>query len=210
METLDLDWEAVGRGVHRLRAVVEEALVGALGGDLEPWHHQCHAASLELVRSGLLPDSARVARGACSGVGGQHSWVALGDPYAPDAPIVDPTLWSYDDAVDGIWIGTARSGRHVPHGGTGSIWTYGRPAPALGPPVELTPTTPLSKDARTFLDLLGPLDRSGWAILSGAPVGGWPAGEILAAMDDTPALRALVPVDRLGMLTDRNPGGLYR
>jgi hypothetical protein len=28
-------------------------------------------------------------------------------------------------------------------------------------------------------------------------------------MDDTEALRALVPIDRLGMLTDRNPGGLY-
>jgi hypothetical protein len=39
---------------------------------------------------------------------------------------------------------------------------------------------------------------------------GFPAGEFLAAMDDTPATSALVPIDRLGMLTDRNPGGLYR
>jgi hypothetical protein len=28
-------------------------------------------------------------------------------------------------------------------------------------------------------------------------------------MDDTPDLEALVPIDLLGMLTDRNPGGLY-
>lgn len=29
-------------------------------------------------------------------------------------------------------------------------------------------------------------------------------------MNDTPALSAVVPIDRIGMLTDRNPGGLYR
>ena len=43
-----------------------------------------------------------------------------------------------------------------------------------------------------------------------APVEDWPAGEIFAAMDDTEGLKALVPIDKLGMLTDRNPGGLYR
>jgi hypothetical protein len=38
---------------------------------------------------------------------------------------------------------------------------------------------------------------------------GWPSSEIIAAMDDTDELRALVPIDILGMVTDRNPGGLY-
>lgn len=37
----------------------------------------------------------------------------------------------------------------------------------------------------------------------------WPAAEIIAAIDDTKALSALVPIDILGMLTDRNPSGLY-
>lgn len=57
--------------------------------------------------------------------------------------------------------------------------------------------------------MVGPLDRPGWMRLASCPVGGWPAAEVLAAMDDTPALQTLVPIDRLGMLTDRNPGGLY-
>lgn len=58
--------------------------------------------------------------------------------------------------------------------------------------------------------MLGPLDRRAWHLLaSQAPVLGWPAAEIIAAMDDTEELSAFVPIDRLGMLTDRNPGGLY-
>ena len=58
--------------------------------------------------------------------------------------------------------------------------------------------------------VVGPLDYGGWSILANyCPVEGWPAGEIYAAMDDTPALKSLVPIDRLGMLTNRNPGRLY-
>lgn len=198
--------------VDRLR--LDTALRKALGPDLasfEAFAHQCHAASLALVRSGVLGDAARVARGACAGVGGQHSWVVVdGDPYDPHARIVDPTLWSYDETVVGIWYGSARDGRHVPHGGSGSIWTYGRPPEPIEDPVSLTPASPLSEDAVEFLSLVGPLDRRGWSCLVNGPVLGWPAGEIVAAMDDTPALAGLVPIDRLGMLTDRNPGGLYR
>lgn len=185
-----------------------DALVSALGG-LTRWKSQCHAASLHLVRSGLLPGS-RVARGWCRGVASQHSWVVVGrDCYSPDALIVDPTLWGYVPSVEGIWRGSARDGRHVPHGGMGSIWTYGRPTRQGGPVVELTPSEPLSDGAQGFLNVLGPLDRGGWALLIGAPVMGWPAGEILAAIDDTPELAALVPIDLIGMLTDRNPGGMY-
>jgi hypothetical protein len=46
--------------------------------------------------------------------------------------------------------------------------------------------------------------------VSHAPVLGWPAGEIIEAVCDTPGLgEVIVPVDRIGMLTDRNPDGLY-
>jgi hypothetical protein len=173
------------------------------------WSLQCHAASLALVRSGLLP-GARVARGWAAGVGGQHSWVVVGhDCYAPGALIVDPTLWSYRGTPPAIWTGTARAGIHVPHNGAGNIWTYGRPPAATGPAVALTPKTTLSSAAGAFLTVLGPLDARGWLALLASPVRGWPAGEIIAAMADTPSLAALVPVDLLGMLTDRNPGGLY-
>ncbi len=56
--------------------------------------------------------------------------------------------------------------------------------------------------------MLGPLDRRGWATLAHAPVEGWPAGEILGAMCDS-GMEAVVPIDIIGMLTDRNPSGLY-
>lgn len=171
--------------------------------------HNCHAVSLAIVRSGRVP-GARVARGVCRGVFAQHSWVVVGDDcYAPDARIIDPTLWSYDDSVTGVWHGSAADGRHTPHGGHGDIWSWGRPQRGKGDVIELTPTFELSRDAELFLELLGPLDRKGWAILTSAPVGGWPAVEILAAMHDTPQVSALVPIDLIGMLTDRNPGGLY-
>lgn len=185
-------------------------LAAAVLHPLDRWACQCHAASLELVRSGVLGPS-RVARGWCRGVRGQHSWVVLGrDPYLLGVTIVDPTLWSYDPTVSGVWVGQATNGgRHVPHGGHGSIWTYGKPTRGKGPVVELTPTEPLGADASAFLRLLGPLDRDGWALLAGAPVLGWPAGEIIAAMLDTDDLRALVPIDVAGMVTDRDPEGLY-
>ena len=176
---------------------------------LERWDHQCHAASLYLVRSGVLP-VARVARGRAKGVSGQHSWVVVGsDCYDPRAVIVDPTLWSY--AGDGPQVSflNARDGIHVPHNGKGSIWTWGRPEPATGQVINLTPKVALSRMARSFLRELGALDHRGWTTLMQAPVAGWPAAEIVAAMDDTPDLEALVPIDLLGMLTDRNPGNLY-
>lgn len=189
--------------------VYDKAAIEAAMAPLDHWAQQCHAASVHLMQSGIIP-GARVARGICRGVGSQHSWVVVGhDVYARDAAIIDPTLWSYDRSVVGIWYGSARDGRHTPHGGAGTIWAWGHPAPAKGPVVALTPKKPLSGEALRFLDMLGPLDREGWTLMAQAPVTGWPAAEIIAAMDDTKALAALVPIDRLGMLTDRNPGGLY-
>lgn len=172
---------------------------------------RCHAVSLAIVQSGRIPGS-RVARGTCRNVPGQHSWVVVGpDCYDPDARIVDPTLWAHA-ALGGqrVWHGTARQGWHVPHGAAGTIWTYGKPTWTGGTIIHLTPTATLSRTARQFLNILGPLDCAGWGMLANAPIGGnWPAAEIIAAMDDTPELAPLVPIDILGMLTDRNPGNLY-
>ena len=172
---------------------------------LTRWHHNCHGASMAVIRA----FGGRVARGWCRGVTSQHSWAVLGaDCYSPDPTIVDASLWSFDSSVSGVWIGTLTDGLHEPHGG-GSIWSAGRPLPAQGPPIKLKPSGRLSRAAKDFLELLGPLDLQGWQTLANLPVLGWPAAEIIAAMDDTQELSALVPIDRLGMLTERNPGGLY-
>ena len=174
---------------------------------LNDWGAQCHGASLKLVQSGVL-GKARVARGGAHGILGQHSWVVLGDDcYDDNAVIVDPTLWSYDDDVQGIWIGTYRDGRHVPHG-KGSIWAWGRPNPATGKVVELTPRNPWSPEAELFLELLGPLDAEGWIQLAHAPVEHWPAAEIIDALCES-GFEVYVPIDIVGNLTDRNPKGLY-
>jgi hypothetical protein len=174
---------------------------------LDDWAGHCHAASVKLVRA--YGEGCRVARGACEGVGAQHSWMVLGDDcYDEDAVIVDPTLWSYDDTVTGIWVGTYRDGRHRPHG-TGSIWDWGRPNSPTGPVVTLTPRQPFSPSAAGFLEILGPLDFEGWCMLAHAPVECWPAAEILDAIANTEGLDGRVPIDILGMITDLNPGDLY-
>lgn len=174
---------------------------------LVDWAHRCHEASLALVKAGV---GTRVARGTCRGVGGQHSWVVVGDNcYDPKAVIIDSTLWSYRDDVVGIWVGSAKKGWHQPHG-AGLIWDWGKPQTNGGKVFELDPEIKLSDGAKAFLDLLGPLDMQGWcALLGHAPVGGWPSREIVAAAYRTKELKMLIPIDRVGMLTDVNPGGLY-
>lgn len=187
---------------------IDREAVAEVLDPLQRWHHDCHAASIELVRSGVLGDS-RVARGTCTGVGAQHSWVVLGnDCYDDDAQIVDPTLWSYNPSVEGIWYGSYRDGLHTPHG-KGSIWKWGRPERATGEPIKLTPRNPFSTEARMFLGLLGPLDRKGWSMLAHAPVEQWPASEIIDAMCEDERLEAVIPIDIVGMITQRNPGGMY-
>lgn len=178
-------------------------------GPLEAWDAQCHAASLKLVKSGVLPETARVARGTCTGVAGQHSWVCVyGDCYDPRHVVIDPTLWSYDETVLGVWVGRADERPHVPFG-TGSIWEYGQPTHQGGETISLGHPL-ISLEAASFLDLLGPLDREGWAQLAHAPVGGWPSEEIFTAMAQHDKLGVLVPIDIVGMATDLNPQGLYR
>jgi len=175
---------------------------------LEDWSHRCHEASIALVKAGV---GFRVARGGCTGVGSQHSWVVVGNNcYDPDAVIIDPTLWSYRDDVEGIWVGKAKTGWHRPHG-AGNIWDWGKPHTSGGQMISLYSSgNRLSDGVKAFLDLLGPLDMQGWcALLSHAPVGGWPAKEIVEAAYKTKELKMLIPIDRVGMLTDLNPGGLY-
>ncbi len=173
----------------------------------DSWAFNCHRVSIELVKAGVFGYS-RVARGWI-GIGCQHSWIVLGsDVYDPEAVVVDPTLFSYDPGVTGIFVGRAGEHPHTPHG-SGSIWDWGRPVCGNGEIVKLTPRKPLSSGAKVFLRLLGPLDYQGWMVLASAPMEGWPASEIIAAIDDTKGLSSVVPIDILGMLTDRNPGGLF-
>lgn len=182
----------------------KRAAAGALA-PLEQWRGDCHSASRHLINCGI---GTRVARGVCSGVPCQHSWVVCGmDCYDYKAIIIDPTLWCYRKDVKGVFVGRMQEYGHRPHG-AGQIWSWGKPAHQGGKTVELKPKTPLSASAKMFLDMIGSLDIAGWQTLAAtAPVGGWPAAEILAAIEDT--FPGLVPIDRIGMLTDRNPKGLY-
>lgn len=177
-------------------------------GGLKKWKHNCHAASLAIVKTGLLGPMARVARGWCIGVTSQHSWVVIGDPYDPDTVILDPTRWSYTHTPPKMIVTTADDPRYMPHG-RGSIWDAGRPTPRIGPEIKLKG---LSARARSFIheasDGRG-LDRAGWMTLGNSPMGGWPAKEIITAMYRHKNLGHLVPIDVVGMVTDENPGGLY-
>lgn len=181
---------------------------------LKNWAGQCHAASVKLMNSGRF-GTCRVARGSADGVAGQHSWLVLGNDCYANTVIIDPTLWSYDKTVRGVWVGTYRHARHRPHG-KGSIWQWGRPNEPTGSVVTLTPRQPFSVAATNFLELLGPLDADGWIMLAHAPVEMWPAAEIIDALCNTrdprvptQTFEVYVPVDIVGMLTARNPGGLY-
>ena len=179
----------------------------AVGYPLEETAFNCHGASIALVRSGALGQECRVARGTTPGVGGQHSWIVVGrDCYDPRARIIDPTLWSYVEEVEGIWEGIASDRPHKPHG-WGSIWEWGRPARPTGPVIELE--AEWSAAALGFLRQVGPLDLEGWVVLAHAPVEGWPAAEIIEAMYHHPRIRARIPIDIVGMLTDLNPGKMY-
>lgn len=189
----------------------------AIGLPADDWINRCHEVSLALLRTDYFREvfppeeyPARVARGFAAGIWSQHSWIAVdGDCFDEKALIVDPTLWCHRDDVEGIYHGTLADGIHTPHG-AGVIWAWGKPTAGDGEPIALD-RTGLSDVARKFLDLVEPLDHRGWhALLSQAPVGGWPAAEIVDRACDHPALKALVPIDRKGMLTERNPESLYR
>jgi len=179
----------------------------AIGLPFKEWAFRCHEVSLKIVKSCLLEGPRRVARGLCDGVGGQHSWVVIGDNcYDEEVGIIDPTLWSYDDTVEGIWYGTIGDGRHKPHG-MGLFWGGDIPTCQGGEPIELEG---LSEFAHTFMQMMYPLDIAAWAMLATqAPVQGWPSKEVFEAMYKHPDLRPLIPIDKVRMVTDLNPDGLY-
>lgn len=200
------------RATELTERIVEDAI-----GPIAKYALNCHVASLALVKSGLL-DEARVARGSCQGVGGQHSWVVCGtDVYASGDKdghtigIVDITAWSYGVTERRVWVKANDFSTHRPHF-FGSIWSYGCPEGGGGD--EVTLAVPLSDGAEKWLSTMrgmaGPLDTMFWArLLTHAPEGGWPSAEITKAAYLTPGLRALIPIDRVGMQTDLNPEGLY-
>jgi hypothetical protein len=178
-----------------------------VGTPLVDFAYQCHAASLALVHA---LGEGRVARGTRPGVLAQHSWVVLGnDCYSPAAKVLDPTLWSYQNQHPYVWNGLSVEGLYCPHG-SGSIWAYGRPPRPTGPVIELAVDP--GEEATAFLEFCAPkgLDREGWSVLLHAPVEDWPAAAVVEAAYQTPAIAALLPVDIVGMLTDLNPGELYR
>lgn len=189
--------------------VLRETARSALGGSLERWACQCHAASLALVKAPLMPEG-RVVRGWCDHVFGQHSWMVVGmNCYDPDALIIDPTLWSYDDVVEDIWVG--RMGdrpEHMPH----HNWTFWDHKPKRGPgeDIPLERYDSLGRAARMYMDLILPLDYKGWCNFA-THVGalGWPVGQVVEAMYAQKNLRGALPIDLIGMTTEINPHGLY-
>jgi hypothetical protein len=198
----------------RQAAADVEGIAEEIGVPATQWASRCHEISVAILRTGRFGPG-RVARGTATGITGQHSWIVLGDDcYDPQAIIVDPTLMSTvgpagRQAV--IIVDRARKLSNRPHG-AGTIWAWGQPTSGGGEPVALATAeaAKLSSAAHMFLSILGPLDYEGWAMLAHAPVEGWPAAEIIAAMYRTTGLKSLIPIDIVGMLTDINPGGLYR
>lgn len=205
---------------------VAELAQRVAGHDGSRWAHQCHAASIQIVQSGIYP-GARVARGHAGGVGlGQHSWIVLpqegeelADCYNFGAQIIDPTLWSYDESVKEIWTG--RNGeRHIPQG-VGFINPFFRleEPPRLDSLIEVPDelANTLSYRARDYLLTAGYLnwgrklvaDAAGWMTLCHQPVQGWPSAEIINVLAQVPEINVFIPIDIVGMLTDRNPSGLY-
>lgn len=199
-----------------------EEIGSVIGVPPTEWHGQCHAVSLAIVRAGIIPH-ARVARGTCRGVRGQHSWIVgptangrLGDCYADNAVIIDPTLFAYRDDVEGVYALHADvDGWHVPHGKGPHIMNHGRPPKPRpdGPgPIDLSgeAMAEMDADARSWINtMFGPLDRDGWTHLAHTTVIGWPAEQIVRAMALDRRLWTLIPIDRVGMLTALNPGDLY-
>lgn len=194
-----------------LPVITKDDVAAVLGKPFEDTAYDCHGVSLSLVRNMPELKTGRVARGWAFGVTGQHSWVVLGDPYDSTATIVDATLWSYTDDVDGVVVLPGWSKRYTPHGARGHIFNKGMPHSSGGEIIELSEEGKeyLTPRAWDFLKMFGPLDFLGWHQLAHAPVKGWPAKEIISAMWLTPGLSALCPIDVVGMVTDLNPAESY-
>lgn len=177
------------------------------------WSHNCHGISLAIVKSGLFePGTCRVVRGTMRDVfPSQHSWVILShngqplDAYGKDGSILDCSVWSYDDAYPYVFMTSQANSKYRPKGE--GLIDVSQVQTGSAEPMWLTHC--LSSEAQKFLDDLGPLDARGWCSLANQPVGGWPSKEIITAMHADNRLRAFIPIDTIGNLTDLNPEGLY-
>lgn len=196
-------------------------VVEAVGfkNDPKDWGGHCHLVSHLLVRSGLLGEPGphcRVVRGGGAGIGGQHSWVVVGDPLEPTSVLIDPTAYGWG-AADDLVVTTVGDKRYTAHGyDPRSIWDFGRPTGCT--PEDAWEVTPpeggWSESAQTFLDILGPLDLDGWAELAHYPMGAWPSREIIKAIIRDPGMigdRASVrlPIDVASLRGDLNLKELY-
>lgn len=188
--------------------IVEEAI----HRPLTDFAHQCHAASVALVESGLLQRYADgepifVARGRARGIMSQHSWVTVGTPYDPTT-IVDLTMWSYNPCIDTVRIldGADASSHYVPHGLSGE-----NASEALRDMVlEMDPIHLDVSDPQAAAFLRGRvLDVRAWMKLFSCNVSTYPARAIIEAAHRNDRLRALIPIDLVGMLTEINVGGAY-
>lgn len=192
-----------------------EEVAKAISIPLERWHGQCHTVSLAIVKKKLFGPS-RVARGTCEGVGSQHSWVVLsarpGSMYEKSTPLLDPTLWTYRDDVEGLFFGTCASKWHTPKG-AGDLWAFGCPQSPGGE--ELIPKEPITGSATSFLRFLkttaGTLSYGFWMrFFSQCPMANPPIlRDLIDACYRDERIRGAIPVDIVGMLTDHNPSGLY-
>lgn len=170
---------------------VEQAI-----GPLEDWRYSCHAASLALVRSGLLPENWRVARGYSVGIHGQHSWCVDGDPYDATSRVLDVTAWCYYPRPR-VWHATNLVA-HIPHG-------WGEPPPGVtvelrGDPYSLDGLTP---EAEAYLADRYPDGYSvqNLASLVSGPIQGWPAADVMRALAFA-GLGGLIPVDSAAMVLE--------
>jgi hypothetical protein len=183
-------------------------LIKAIGG-LDKWSHRCHEASLALVRTGLLPEGARVARGWRVGVGSQHSWIVFGNAYETPC-IVDPTYWSYSGEAPYIFTSNFDMAEYYrPHGA--GIFLIGDMEEPYVREREEIKLDGLSPKAMKFLKTFAPdgLDAMGWNKVGKLPMTGWPSKEIVTAMAKDKRVRALLQIDIIGMVTDLNPSNLY-
>lgn len=185
------------------QAVIEEAI-----GPIEKFHHQCHAASLALVKSGVLPGKNwRVARGWSRGIGGQHSWAVQGDPYARSSRVVDITMWSYQRHIAKIYC-PKNLYDHEPHG-YGYLVPQVIERPSI-PEVTDLPLERLSDETLEWLQMRYPngIGMQDLNRLVNGPMLAWNSREFIGALSLS-RYKQFVPIDIRGMLTDENPGGLY-
>lgn len=180
----------------------------AIGIPRDKWANRCHEVAYALLVSSLMDDvTARMARGWAQGISSQHSWIVTGnDVYDKTAKIIDPTYASNRGSRPMIMI-VDNLTSHSPHGyGEFSKFPESKGGKEFLPEF-VSPSTRLWADMASME--VGPLDAFWWAKMFSGPMGGWPSRELVNWAYEEPALRALIPIDIVGMLTDRNPRGLY-